>query len=141
MKKIAVTIIGLASLAGITSLISAIYLLVLQLIQLGSIQDPDPLQFNIWIVLPTIFACFLFYRLWKYEGFYDRYRYTINFATGGIIGTVLLVAAFFMYLWLIKADGMAYLWVIAFSIIGTVASFILSLIGWFIDMKKRKSGV
>jgi len=138
MRKVALVILGLASLAGIISIISAIYLIFVQLITIGYIGDPDPIQFNIWIVFPTILAIYLTFKLWKDQTFYERYKLTVGFATWGIIITVLASLLWTIFFVLNSQEGFGILISIGILIMGSVASLVLAIIGWFIDRKRNR---
>jgi len=138
MRKLAITITGLVSLIGIIILIITTFNILTQLINLGQIADPDSLEINIQIILPTIFVCYLFYNLWKKPEFYERYKLTTNLTIGGIILTIIIGILFFIYLIISKADLMGLLVLIAILILGAIISFILGIIGFILDKIKLK---
>jgi hypothetical protein len=139
VKKIFLIILGLFSLAEIVQVLSALYLSLQQLIRLGSIVDPNTLEFAEWLMLPTILGCFLFYKLAKNPNFFNEYKRTSSFFVYGIIITVAVVIVMNLLLIMPHGDGMDFLSITRITMIGFLISFFLAVIGFIYDRKKSKT--
>jgi hypothetical protein len=138
MRKLAITITGIFSLIGIMILIFFSYEILYQLRIFGYIGNSQPMEIGAWIILPTIFASYLFYNLWKKPEFYEKYKLTTDLTLYGIIGTVIVNLLLLAHMIITNEDLLALLVVIGLLLLGAVLSFILGIIGFFIDRRRLK---
>lgn len=137
MRRFALILTGLASLAGIISILSMLFLFFVELIDHGQVYDTDPLV-NLWLILPTIFVCFIFWKLWKEPDFYKEYKCTILIVLWGFIATLLLSGGLFLVLVLTRADGFAYLAVIGLLILGAILTLLAGSIAFFYRLRSKR---
>jgi len=141
-RKLSLWILGLASLAGIISLIIGLVKIITQLVVSGSIGYGYPIEFIAYAIIPIAYVCVMTYKLWKNEKFYERYKYALNIASWGIVITLLLTFLIFIYalfeIEVLGKDSEGILLPVLSGIIGIFISFAGSIIGLIVDLIRKK---
>jgi hypothetical protein len=129
---------GLLFIGSIVWSIFMIFSLLFQFLKYGGIPDPDIIEMGWPFFILLVFSGYLTFNLIKKEDFAQKMKYTLSLSFGGIIASVLAILSLMTIAFIFSLDGLSVgiLGILIFAV-GSIGSFILGIIGFFID-KSRK---
>jgi len=129
---------GLVFLGSVIWFISMIFGLLFQLVKYGSIADPDIIEIGWPSILLLLFSGYITFNLIKKQNFAERMKYALSLSSGGIITSLLAIIPVIVIGGIFNVDGLGIgLLTILIFTIGVVGSFILGIIGFFIDKSHK----
>ncbi|MBM3206784.1 MAG: hypothetical protein FJZ43_04145 [Candidatus Staskawiczbacteria bacterium] len=129
---------GLVFLGSVIWFISMIFGLLFQFVKYGSIPDPDIIEIGWPSILLLLFSGYLTFNLIKKQNFAEKMKYALSLSSGGIIASVLAILSVIAIGFIFNLDGLGVgLMGILIFTVGAVGSFILGIIGFFIDKSHK----
>ena len=129
---------GLVFLGGAIWFISMIFGLLFQFIKYGGIPDPDIIEIGWPSILLLLFSGYLTFSLIKKHNFAEKMKYALSLSSGGIIASVLAILSVIIIGTMFNLDGLGIgLMGILIFTIGAIGSFILGIVGFFIDKSHK----
>lgn len=133
MRKLSITIIGLATLLSLLVLIKALRIIL-------PFYYPGDWMMILWMILPLLYFGFFFVKLLINRGFYDKFRITVKIITFGLILSSIVLVTPWIFFYLSNAtDNLGIgIFSIFLVIIEVILIFIASLIALVFDYIKNK---